>query len=565
MPEVIEVCKNNFPYTLNVDSNAYAYNLNMKYFASRNTIISKFNSSNNTWDVVHNSSDTKFTFPYNNGNVADRYAVYTTLNGDCWMTDTFNLNLLDTSFISSSLDSISPSTFQTVICHNGIGNLNIIADPFHREFLWQDGYANCLARHNNLTVEDTGFYYLKVTRDNGCYGRKIFRVNHKNTDIAKFTPADVLSCFDVPNTVLLSSNMSANTSNQFKWSSGSTNPTITVTKPGTYKLKVMDEDGCPSFATVNVIDTCLYPVHSDILNNSIVTKIDKIDFSDATKNKVSLKDPRTIINGIAYSNDDVVNKNFIVRLQYHRNEQTDDKNDIWSLYIPYKITIDGQAPTYRTLHLKKTDGGEDVYESIFEHEEGDEAQLEIIHQNIVAFDKNGNIISFNADIPNDINLELELRTKYVPSFNTATTIAANNIIHQLDNTDGKININWKPLKSAIEYELQILFIDKLDKNQTPNETTFKEKAWSIVTPDHAYTLDATYPSGTLFYRIRPIGRHIEFVNQNYNHVKNGTWSSLKEIDLMTNTFEQDKNWSKVLTLAGRRQEERSNLLHGWYF
>src|SRR5690606_37862357 len=93
-------------------------------------------------------------------------------------------------------------------------------------------------------------------------------------------------------------------------------------------------------------------------------------------------------------------------------------------------------------------------------------------------------------------------------------------------------------------------------NQTVNSRLFKEKGWSIVTSASSYTIDATYPKGTFVYRVRPVGRQTKSVNHNYNHIVNGAWSTDRSIDLKESAFEQDKNWSKVITFAeeGKKKE-----------
>jgi RHS repeat-associated protein len=558
MPEVINVCANEFPYTLNIDSSAYTYNLKMKYFDRRETIISKYNSSTDTWTEVFESSETSFVFP----TPADsgRYSVFTTLNGDCWMTDTFDLKVLPIPTIYNNNGNILDTINYTAkICPNGIANLSILPDTNHTEFLWKDPYDACISRYPNLTVEDTGKYSIRVRAVNGCYHEVEYDVTHQPTEVVKFANVEIPACFnpELPRPdVTLTTNVSTLENYTFKWSNKETDPTIIVKQPGAYRVEATDGFGCISHATVQVLDTCKYPVHSDVLSNSVVTYLDKSLFEEVEYNTLVLEDPRSVSGSIAYNSGDIIDKKFVARLQYHRSEQSDLKSDVWMIFVPYQITVDDRPTEYRTLQLKKTDGEEDLYMSVFVHEGGDKATLQIIADNITAYDKDGGLLSFDADIPNDLNLELELKTLHVPVFSGTTAIDENKLKHQYDVVNQKIEIVWQPIKSAIEYELEIAFIDVLDKNQSVSNQLFKEKGWSIVTSSNTYTIDATYPKGKLVYRVRPLGRHTHFVNHNYNHIINGAWSDAKSIDLNTAPFEQDKNWSKVVTFAeeGKKKE-----------
>jgi len=553
MPDGLQVCKNEVPFILNLEK--YSHNVKMKYFSDHSTTITKYNTSTHAWDVFNgysNSADTTFTF--NSISDGGRFAVYTRLNNDCQMTDTFDLTFIDTAIVATPVPP--------VICQNGVGTTVIpplSTDTSNVAYLWKDVFGNCLSRYRDLSVEDTGIYTVTVTRSNGCYSRFPSQVTYKNNDIVKFESSEILSCFETPNEVTLSVPLEFS---EYAWSNGVTTSSTTVTRPGVYKLTVTDADNCVSSATVSVIDTCIVPVHSDVTAHSWIAKVDKIDFEDEDKNVITITDPRSLTSSIPYGNDDVVERKAFVRLQYHRSELSDFKDSIWTLSVPYQITIDGGTPVSKTLMIKKSDQSKGIYESIFEHEGGDEIIVDIDESSISVIDRNGNALDF-SDIPSDLNLEAELQVLHVTKFapgNSGTEMEESSLSSVIDDSNKKLNIVWAPVKEAIEYELQVVFIDDLDKNTTINASLFKSKGWSIITSNNEYTLDATYPVGKLVYRIRPLGRNIEMVNKNFNHILYGKWSSAQEVEINETAgltpFEPEKNWSKVVTFAeeGKKKE-----------
>lgn len=561
IPEEITACKNIMPYTLELED--YSYNLKMRYFSEHKTTISKFNTSTNTWQIYNGYNEsTASSFPFNNANdmlptcQGGKYAVFTKLNNDCQMADTFTLRFIDTAIVSNPVPPF------VSICQNGIGNIvlpTLPTDTFNKSFLWKDLYGNCLLRSKNLPVEDTGTYTLTITQNNGCYARYTSYVEYKTGGIVKFAQPEIFSCLTSPPPSITLTPITSNFSS-YKWSTGDVSTTTTINRAGVYKLSVINSSGCPSSAYISVIDTCVVPVHEDVTAHSWTGKIDKINFKDATKNSVVITDPRTLAGAVGYGTGDIVQKKSFVRLQYHRSELSDFKDSVWTLSVPYQITIDNNAPVSKTLLVKKTNAGEDIYESVFEHEGGNVVTVQLNAAGITVVDRNGNPLAFSA-IPNDINIEAELQVLDVPKF-TAGVTAINDaeLTHILDNGNKKIKISWEAIKPAIEYELQITFIDEQDKNNIVNDNLFKSKGWSVTISDNTYTLDATYPQGKLVYRVRPVGRNTVSVNKNYNHILNGKWSVTKEVDINTNAnlsgFELDKNWSKVVTFAeeGKKKE-----------
>lgn len=545
MPEHIQVCKNERPYVLRLQD--YTYKLNMAYFSDYKTTIKKKNGS--SWDATEYTNSALLEFPFEDISDAGTYAVYTKLNGDCEMADTFTLSFLDTAQVIFT--RVPP------ICQNGVDTIIVAKDTINKEYVWSDAYGNCLSRYKDLMVEDTGVYTLKVTRNNGCYSRFPVHVDMKNNVVVNFAAPEIYTCFNVPTAITLAP-LSTSFST-YKWGNGATTSGISVTRPGMYRLTTTDADNCVSTASVSVVDTCIEPVHQDVRPYSWTAVVNKVDFENTSKNKVLLLDPRSISGNITYGAADIVKRTTFVRLQYHRNAMSDTRDSIWTLSVPYQIKVDGQPAENRTLEIRKTAGGEDVYESIFEHAGGDRIEVEINEAGIIVKDRNDNTLDFD-DIPQDINLEVELRVLHIPEFVSGTSINSGLLQHTADNVNKKLTIYWEPVRTAVEYEIEWVFVDKLDKEQTVDDAMFKRKGWTLLLAENAYTLDATFPAGKLAYRVRPVGRKTAGVGVNYNHPITGNWSSIKELTLSSDgvlsAFEPDKNWSKVITFAeeGKKKE-----------
>lgn len=554
VPDTLSVCANTFPYELNLGD--YQYPDKVSYWT---TTWKKYNTGSSTWETLETrillGPETANTFAFEE---PGKYTFVSSimLNGSfCQATDTFDIIAIDTPDVSI------PGT--QYLCRNGTAELAVTPSGAFVSYIWQDAYGHCLSRYDSLLVADTGIYTVIVTDTNTCYSRNAVAVEIKNTEVLAFTEPVIHECFTLPNTVTLEPGSSDFSS--FRWSTGDTTSSILVSQPGDYRISVTDEEGCVSSALVSVADTCSRRTIDNVPSHAWIAELSKSLFDDADSNQLRVVDPRSISGDMEYGEDDLVKYNAWVRLQYHRTGHSDYLDSIWMLVVPYSITIDDDITETGTLILKKSAAQQDVYEAVNTHTGGARLDLDIDEENIEVFDRNGDEQDLDF-LPDDINLELDMRITHIPAIvsgSSGTMLGESQISVSTDNINKKIQVAWDPLKEALDYELEVAFADAYDTDQSINESFFKDKGWSIVTAENFYILDATFPDGTLAYRIRPRSRQLEGVDSNYSHVKYGKWSDIKTITIAPTggegdliAFEPEKNWSKVVTFAeeGKKKE-----------
>jgi gliding motility-associated-like protein len=95
------------------------------------------------------------------------------------------------------------------------------------------------ATSRSITVTNTGIYSVTVTDQHGCKGTDYVDISTIRPLPKNFLPGDKAIC---PYDELLLSASSA--FNQYGWSTGSSQPSVTVSKPGLYWLEVQDNYGC---------------------------------------------------------------------------------------------------------------------------------------------------------------------------------------------------------------------------------------------------------------------------------------------------------------------------------
>ncbi|MBX7224462.1 MAG: hypothetical protein K1X55_00395 [Chitinophagales bacterium] len=423
------------------------------------------------------------------------------------------------------------------------------------EYTWKDPAGNCIGYAQNITLSELGTYTLEVTNKNGCTSTKQIQVVNPTLPAAEFpTGTELNLCNVAPSPIQLQ--LSASYAS-YQWNDGSTNSTLSVNESGKYSVQVVDAEGCSSEASIEIIEPCNDNGFRKLEGRSWVAFITKSDFQDPAKNTIGISDPR-----YPYSADDRVSRTNIVRLQYHRSDMTDDATSQWNLYVDYEATmiLDGVTHTENgRLALQKSNASDNVYEAANSHGNAEDISIQILDAYLI--DQSSTHVANLSTIPDDIVLELEMKIHHQKRLTTTVT----NVNHVIDNTNGKLKINWRPLPSAVEYEVQFAYWDRYTRGTVPTtETLFKEKGWSIQAPKNEVIIDATFPEGTLYYRIRPIGKHLLDNNEDITKIDQGTFTSVRNIAIVPsgggtssiNAFEPDENWSKTITFAeeGKKKE-----------
>lgn len=175
------------------------------------------------------------TTPTISTSTAGTYWVTTQDNG-CAATDTVEVGL----FAALPPISLGPDTS---LCAGGI--LALDAGAGYASYLWQDFSTN-----QTFTAWQPGTYY--VTAFDGCGGSSSDTiVVLANNAFAANLGNDTVLC--PGNSIVFTAGISGSS---YLWSTGSNQPQITVTVPGTYWVEVVNRFGCVARDTV-VVDLCV--------------------------------------------------------------------------------------------------------------------------------------------------------------------------------------------------------------------------------------------------------------------------------------------------------------------
>ena len=121
-------------------------------------------------------------------------------------------------------------------------NQTTVLDAFTADatYLWQDGSTN-----PTFTVTSPGTYSVEVTSVNGCTTTDSINVDF---DILTIDLGTDMTLCENQTTVLDAFTPGAT----YLWQDGSTNPTFTVTSPGTYSVEVTSVNGCTTTDSIEV-------------------------------------------------------------------------------------------------------------------------------------------------------------------------------------------------------------------------------------------------------------------------------------------------------------------------
>lgn len=170
-------------------------------------------------------------------------------------------------------------------------------------------------------------------------------------------------------------------------------------------------------------------------------------------------------------------------------------------------------------------------------------------------------------IPNDIQLELELNTHYfteMPSY-MAAPFTGDATVMNITNQTQNFQIAWGYIPGAESYDLEWVFIDEHDNanfDAYENSSSISNNPFTgikykapvrINTSDQYYSLENTFNSGVLFFRVRGVGKFVNQTDGNYSWQRTGPWSYATEngafTPILTNQFEMDKTWQIQKTYA----------------
>ncbi|MEO1413585.1 MAG: hypothetical protein AAFW73_27175, partial [Bacteroidota bacterium] len=163
----------------------------------------------------------------------------------------------------------------------------------------------------------------------------------------------------------------------------------------------------------------------------------------------------------------------------------------------------------------------------------------------------------NGALADDFILEGNIE---VERYFTLLDVAPLSISHRLLNDGGgsqhpTVQFFWSFIEGAEGYELQYQYVsDELIEGQNPLDQLDFREATRVMSPRQQFRLIPAYESGTIFYRIRPLGRH----GGDFAFTQVGAWSTVGEIVLDETTgagvdvlaYEAAHNWTQQVTHFG---------------
>lgn len=334
-------------------------------------------------------------------------------------------------------------------------------------------------------------------------------------------------------------------------------PTYAANTPGIYIVKATNNiTQCFSYKQIEVI-ACNEQNFDKIVPLSLVNVLENIDSDGSGDNDIEATATLTVADPTDCSISEPIERKALVKLNYHRGQHTDIEGaDDWVLMVEYEIN---GVPAESPLIINNI-GGQPTYLAVNEHllDPCDDQVVILEVVSVQAFDgsiaNSPNAITMD-DLPADIHLELEQKIyRLSPLSSLVPLLSVGNI-----DINQKVQIDWTEVEGALEYELMIAFEDEFmepsqklsGSGNVSEDAFFRNYGYKIETNNNSYVLDVTYPEGNLFFRVRPIGRHVgPDVQGNYSFRDYGDWSVYQTLSVegfhgATNL----KSWQKTIIFA----------------
>lgn len=139
------------------------------------------------------------------------------------------------------------------LCLNGTVSLN--TGDFFESYLWSDGQTQL-----NRNFSDTGSYMIEAFTNSGCVLADTLQVNYFNPPNQGIT-GDTLRCINESIALFVSETLA-----EISWSTGATEPIITVSQAGIYGVTVTDSNSCTYDYNIEVKDINALPPDPSITN-----------------------------------------------------------------------------------------------------------------------------------------------------------------------------------------------------------------------------------------------------------------------------------------------------------
>lgn len=195
-------------------------------FCAGNSVV--LNAGNGFLNYLWSSGQSTQSISVSN---AGTYSVIATDANNCSSKDTLKvLNVFNNLVLNLPKDSL--------LCKGSTKNLN--AGSALNSYLWNTG-----ATTNSISVTNVGIYWVDVIDNNGCKGTDTTRITRLLALPTAFLQTDTVLC---SYSTLQLTSLYPYTS--YFWSNGALQKSITISKAGTYWLRVTDNFNCTGIDTI---------------------------------------------------------------------------------------------------------------------------------------------------------------------------------------------------------------------------------------------------------------------------------------------------------------------------
>lgn len=296
-------------------------------------------------------------------------------------------------------------------------------------------------------------------------------------------------------------------------------------------------------------------------DHSVVRRVDKDDLNTSGGPfSITLEDPLSYEDGYLSSGDYASTRKLIVGLEYDRHLLSDITAQYdWSYTVTYDV-YDDQGILLSSANQLSIDydlggGLSNNYKDIAVFTDNYSSYTVKVTNVTGVYSDGVNTTPTStpwkvSQIPGDIQFNIEIKTERYRKLNPTDVP----LVYYNTSTE---EVMWSYVVGAEEYEVEWVYIDlesDFDFNTTDPEAPFKYKGASRVnTPWQTHKMDMIYQEGTLYFRVRAIGRYITGVGTDYSYIKYGDWGYWQSTNQTSaaiakytissnNVFEAYKNW-----------------------
>jgi RHS repeat-associated protein len=206
-----------------------------------------------------------------------------------------------------------------------------------------------------------------------------------------------------------------------------------------------------------------------------------------------------------------------VRLRYEEGDGLDVGQRTWSYAVTFAIAGVSGATSAQTVTIS-SDAIHDVFESVHPYDATQPAVTVTISS-----------VTATGSIPIDLHFELELESAVTAAF--VATVAPSASL-------GQSRLTWTAVSGALEYEVEWAYVDSLVRS-APADPFARRAATRLIADSLFVRYDDAFPSGTIFYRVRAVGRHPGLPDAR----RPGKWSNVVQRKVQNaTTFEPGRTW-----------------------